>query len=104
VVDLAEVHVKALEFLANNTRKNVYDVFNVGTGKGASVLELVNTFIRTTGAKLPFVIGPRRPGDVEKVDADPTRVNNTLKWQARYSIEDALKHAWVWEQKLHKSQ
>jgi len=104
VMDLAEVHVKALEYLANDTRKNVYDVFNVGTGKGASVLELVNTFIRATGAKLPFVIGPRRPGDVEKVYADPTRVNNTLKWEARYSMEDALKHAWAWEQKLHKSQ
>lgn len=103
VVDLADVHVKALAYLAKDSRKNVYDAFNVGTGKGASVLELVNTFIRATGAPLPFVIGPRRPGDVEKVYADPTKVNNTLKWSAKYSMEDALKHAWAWEQKLLKS-
>ena len=103
VVDLADVHVKALVYLAKDSRKNVYDAFNVGTGKGASVLELVNTFIRTTGAALPFVIGPRRPGDVEKVYADPTKVNSALKWSAKYSMEDALKHAWAWEQKLLKS-
>ncbi|MBX2961030.1 MAG: UDP-glucose 4-epimerase GalE [Cyclobacteriaceae bacterium] len=103
VGDLADVHVKALAYLEKDTRKNVYDVFNVGTGKGASVLELVNLFIRTTGAPLPFVIGPRRPGDVEKVYADPTRVNTVLRWSSRYSMEDALKHAWAWEQKLHKS-
>ncbi len=103
VVDLAEVHVKALEFLVKDSRKNVYDAFNVGTGKGASVLELVNTFIRATGAPLPFVIGPRRPGDVEKVYADPTKVNSVLKWSAKYSMEAALKHAWAWEQKLLKS-
>ncbi|MBX2944690.1 MAG: UDP-glucose 4-epimerase GalE [Cyclobacteriaceae bacterium] len=103
VVDLADVHVKALAYLAKDSRKNVYDAFNVGTGKGASVLELVNTFIRATGAPLPFVIGPRRPGDVEKVYADPTKVNNTLKWSTKYAMEDALKHAWAWEQKLLKS-
>ncbi|MBL7843903.1 MAG: UDP-glucose 4-epimerase GalE [Cyclobacteriaceae bacterium] len=103
VVDLADVHVKALAYLAKDSRKNVYDAFNVGTGKGASVLELVNTFIRATGAPLPFVIGPRRPGDVEKVYADPTKVNNALNWSAKYSMEDALKHAWAWEQKLFKS-
>jgi UDP-glucose 4-epimerase len=100
VVDLALVHVQALTYLVSSHHQKFYDVFNVGTGKGVSVLELVNTFIRTTGVKLPFVIGPRRPGDIEKVYADPTRANEVLKWTAKYSLEDALKHAWAWEQKI----
>jgi UDP-glucose 4-epimerase len=100
VVDLAQVHVKALEYLERDRHPKLYDVFNVGTGKGVSVLELVNTFIRTTGVKLPFVIGPRRPGDIEKVYADPTLAMDALKWSPRYTLEEALKHAWVWEQKL----
>lgn len=103
VVDLALVHVKALEYLLRDKHNRLYDVFNVGTGKGISVLELVNTFIRTTGVKLPFVIGPRRPGDIEKVYADPSRANEALNWQAKYSLEDALKHAWAWEQKIRKA-
>lgn len=103
VVDLAEVHVKALEYLLPETRPALYEAFNVGTGKGVSVLEMVNTFIRATGAKLPFVIGPKRAGDVEKVYADPSRANRLLKWSARFSIEDALKHAWAWELNLRKS-
>lgn len=100
VVDLALVHVQALTYLVSSHHQKFYDVFNVGTGKGVSVLELVNAFIRTTGVKLPFVIGPRRPGDIEKVYADPTRANQVLKWTAKYSLEDALKHAWAWEQKI----
>lgn len=102
VVDLAQVHVKALQYLQKDKGKKLYDAFNVGTGKGASVLELVNTFIRATGAKLPFIIGPRRPGDVEKVYADPARVNQTLNWKTKFSMEDALKHAWAWEQAISK--
>lgn len=103
VVDLADVHVKALEYLIADTRPKLYDAFNVGTGKGASVLELVNSFIRVTGAKLPFVIGTKRPGDIEKVYANPSRVNQKLKWSSNYTLEDALKHAWAWELKLQKS-
>lgn len=103
VVDLADVHVKSLGYLLNDSRPKMYDAFNVGTGKGASVLELVNTFIRATGAKLPFVIGTRRPGDVEQVYADPTRINQRLKWSAKLSMEDALRHAWAWELNLQKS-
>ena len=103
VVDLADVHVKALEYLIADTRPKLYDAFNVGTGKGVSVLELVNSFIRVTGVKLPFVIGTKRAGDIEKVYADPTRVNQKLKWTAKHSMEDGLKHAWAWELKLQKS-
>lgn len=103
VVDLADAHVKSLDYMIRDTRKKLYDVFNVGTGKGISVLELVNSFIRVTGAKLPFVIGTRRSGDIEKVYADPARVNEQLKWTAKFSMEDALKHAWAWELNLQKS-
>jgi UDP-glucose 4-epimerase len=102
VVDLAQVHVKTLQYLLRDKGGKLYDAFNVGTGRGVSVLELVNTFIRATGVKLPFVIGPRRPGDVEKVYADPTRVNQVLNWKAQFSMEDALKHAWAWEQHISK--
>lgn len=103
VVDLADVHVKSLVYMQKDTRPKFYEVFNVGTGKGASVLELVNTFIRATGVKLPFIIGVRRPGDIEKVYADPTRMNKAFNWSAKYSMEDALKHAWAWEVSLQKS-
>ncbi|MCU0356074.1 MAG: UDP-glucose 4-epimerase GalE [Cyclobacteriaceae bacterium] len=103
VVDLARVHVKALEYLQHERHSKLYDAFNVGTGKGVSVLELVNTFIRSTGVKLPFIIGPRRPGDVEKVYADPAKAMDALRWKTQYSLEDAMKHAWAWEQKLRAS-
>jgi UDP-glucose 4-epimerase len=102
VLDLADVHVKALEYLVHDKHTKLYDVFNVGTGKGASVLALVNTFIRTTGVKLPFVIGPRRAGDIEKVYANPAKVNAAFNWSAKYTMEDALKHAWAWELRLQK--
>ena len=102
VVDLADVHVKSINYLLGDTRTKLYDAFNVGTGRGVSVLELVNAFIKVTGVKLPFVIGTRRPGDIEKVYADPTRVNERLKWSAKFSMEEALKHAWAWELALQK--
>lgn len=103
VVDLADAHVKSLDYLKQDSRPKMYEVFNVGTGKGVSVLELVNSFIRVTGVKLPFIIGPRRPGDIEKVYADPSRVNEKLKWTAKLSIEEALQHAWAWELALQKT-
>lgn len=100
VVDLAKVHVKALEYLLQHSEKNLYDAFNVGTGKGVSVLELIHTFVESTGVKLPFAIGARRPGDVEKVYADPARANKLFNWKTEYSLKDALQHAWAWEKKV----
>jgi UDP-glucose 4-epimerase len=102
VVDLAEAHVKALSYLHNTRAHNLYEAYNVGTGNGVSVLQLVNAFIKKTGAKLPFRIGPRRPGDVEKVFANPTKINRAMNWKPRYSPEDALVHAWAWQQKLSR--
>jgi UDP-glucose 4-epimerase len=100
VVDLAIAHVKAMEYLEKLPGENVYEPFNLGTGKGVSVLELVNQFQEVTGVKLNYAIGPRRPGDVEKVYADPTKVNARLNWKTKYTSADALLHAWEWERKI----
>lgn len=102
VVDLAEAHVKALTWLQATKNSVLCEVFNVGTGNGVSVLQLVNAFIRKTGAKLPFRIGPRRPGDVEKVYANPEKIIRMMNWKPRYAPEDALVHAWAWQQKLSR--
>jgi len=100
VVDLAIAHVQAMRHLDKLPSGNVYEVFNLGTGIGVSVLELVNKFETVTGVKLNYTIGERRPGDVEKVYADPAKVNNELGWKAKFSIEEALLHAWQWEKTL----
>jgi UDP-glucose 4-epimerase len=102
VVDLAEAHVKALDYLDSQRSQHLYEAFNVGTGLGVSVLQLVNAFIKKTGARLPFRIGPRRPGDVEKVYANSAKINRAMNWKPRYSPEDALVHAWAWQQKLSR--
>lgn len=100
VVDLAVAHVKAMEYLSVADKGNLYEVFNVGTGDGVSVLQLIHKFIKVSGVKLNFVIGARRSGDVEKVYADPSKVNKVLKWFPRFTIEDSLLHAWQWEKKI----
>jgi UDP-glucose 4-epimerase len=100
VVDLATGHVKAMEYLDTLPPSNAYEAFNLGTGQGVSVLELVNQFQEVTGVKLNYAIGPRRPGDVEKVYADPSKVNKLLNWKTKYTSSDALLHAWEWEKKI----
>jgi UDP-glucose 4-epimerase len=100
VVDLATAHVVAMEYLFGKPEKKLCEVFNLGTGVGVSVLQLIEKFVAATGIKIPYVIGPRRPGDVEKVFADPTKVNKLLGWKAKFSIEDSLLHAWQWEKKI----
>ena len=82
VVDLAEAHVKALEYL-DRQKVNFYDVFNVGTGKGSSVLEVIKTFEKVTGEKVPYRIGQRRPGDITSAYADASKVKKVLGWQAK---------------------
>src|SRR5690554_2646582 len=96
VVDLAEAHVAALE---NSNKSNVNPmVYNVGTGKGSSVLEIIKTFEKVTGNKLPYVIGPRRGGDIQEIYANTDKVNRELNWSAKKSIEDAVSTAWKFEQ------
>ena len=100
VVDLAKAHVKALERLQEEEKNNYYDVFNVGTGEGYTVLKLINTFEQVNGVKLNYKIGPRREGDVEKIYAQADKVNNVMKWKAEKTMADALKDAWNWQLKI----
>ena len=102
VVDLAKAHVKALDWLHANHEKGL-EVFNVGTGNGNSVLEVINTFESTTGVKVNWSFGERRPGDVTSVYANPEKINKTLNWHAKLSLADALNDAWNWELLIGKN-
>lgn len=99
VMDLAEVHVIALEKLMEKEYDKKYDVFNVGTGKGNSVLDVINTFEKVNDLKLPYKIVDRRPGDVTAAYADTRKAEEQLGWKAKRTMGDALKDAWQWEQK-----
>lgn len=101
VVDLAKAHVTAFEYL-NNAPENFYDVFNVGSGQGNSVLELVKTFEKVNDLKLNYSIGNRRDGDTVKIYGDVTKANKVLNWKTEKTLEDALRDAWKWECKLAK--
>ena len=102
IVDVAQAHVKALVYLEKQAEKKLCEAFNLGTGMGASVLDVIQKFIKATGVPVPFTIGPRRPGDIEKVYADPKKANAVLNWSTSFSMEDALLHAWEWQKKLVK--
>lgn len=99
VMDLADAHVKALEFLFRQN-DNFYDIFNVGTGNGNTVLEVIKTFEKVSKQSLNYQIGPRRPGDIEKVWANTDKIKSELGWQAKYSLNDSLRDSWNWQQKL----
>jgi UDP-glucose 4-epimerase len=99
VVDLADAHVKTLSYLKNQ-EDNFYDVFNVGTGNGNTVLEVINAFEKVNGVKLNYVIGPRRAGDVIKTWADTTKINQVLGWHAKFSLEDSMRDSWNWQKSL----
>lgn len=100
VVDLAKAHVKAVERMLNRQATEQVEVFNLGTGRGLSVLEILNTFMQVTGANVPYQIVGRREGDIEQVWAKPDKANNVLGWKADTPIEDVLLSAWRWEQKI----
>lgn len=102
VVDLAKAHVKAFELL-NKKQEGYYDFFNIGTGKGSTVLEVVKTFEKVAGQKLNYFIAPRRAGDVEKVYAAVDKSINVLGWKTELDLERALTDAWRWQQKLNKN-
>ncbi len=98
VCDLANAHVKALEkIISSNTSLSYY---NIGTGTGNTVLELVKAFEKATGVKVNYEIAPRRDGDIEKIYADATKSFNELNWKPQYTLEDAMLHAWQWEKNL----
>ena len=100
VVDLAQAHVVALAKMLQPGPGEPYEVFNLGSGEGVSVLQLVKKFIEVTGVSLPYEIGPRRPGDVEKTYANPAKALRKLGWKTNLTIEQALLHAWNWQKKI----
>ncbi len=102
VVDLAKAHVKALERMLEDKSEEKLEVFNLGTGVGLSVLELINAFETATGVKVPHKIVGRREGDIEKVWANPDRANNVLGWKATTPIEDTMRSAWNWQLRLRE--
>ncbi len=102
VVDLARAHVVAIQRLLEGKNKDSFEVFNIGTGKGLSVFEIIHTFEKVTGVKLNYRVVGRRAGDVEKVWADTTYANHELGWKAEKTIEETLLSAWKWEQYVRK--
>ena len=103
VVDLAKAHVIAVQRMLENKNKTQVETFNLGTGRGLSVLEIICEFEKVNGVKVPYEIVGRREGDIEQVWADPTFANTELGWKAEVSIEETLRTAWAWEQKLNQS-
>jgi UDP-glucose 4-epimerase len=102
VEDVAEAHVAALKRLLSNEQSQAYEVFNIGTGKGYSVLQVIQSFEKTSGQKLPYQIVPRRAGDIEKVYADTSKSNTVLGWKAKKGIDEMMASAWLWQRNLSK--
>ena len=100
VVDIAKAHVVAVERMLNGKSKLDLEIFNLGTGTGYSVLDVINAFERVTGEKLNYKIVPRRPGDIEMVWADTRFANEELGWKAEKNIDDMMQSAWKWEKAL----
>lgn len=102
VVDLAKAHVIALQRLLNKKNIEKVETFNLGTGTGSSVLEVITAFEKVSGRKLPYKIVPRREGDVVSAYANTDKANAVLGWKVQSTLEEALASAWKWEQKIRK--
>ena len=104
VVDLAKAHVTAMNRMLTCNETDAIEIFNLGTGRGLSVLELIDSFKRSTGVNLPYRIGERRSGDIEKIWAKPTKANTVLGWKAETPIDDTMRNAWAWQCRLNEKQ
>lgn len=100
VMDLAEAHVVSLDRMFEGKNKQALEYFNIGTGNGFSVLEVIKSFERATGQKLPYVIGPRREGDIIQIWADTTLAKEELGWTAKRTLDQMTLSAWLWEKEL----
>jgi UDP-glucose 4-epimerase len=100
VVDLAKAHVKALQKLMNEKSETLIDIYNLGTGKGSSVLEVVEAFEKANDLKVPYQIGERRPGDITIAYANADKAEKELGWKAETSLEEALRTTWEWQKYL----
>jgi len=102
VVDLADAHVITVERLLNKEQKSNFEIFNLGTGKGSSVLEVIQSFEKTSGQKLAYRFVERRTGDVEQMYAATDLANHELGWKAKLSLDDMTASSWAWEKKVRK--
>lgn len=102
VVDLAKAHVVALERLLDKRQEENYEVFNIGTGTGSTVLEVITSFEKVSNKKLNYTIGDRRAGDITAAYADTTKANDELGWKALSTLDEAMLSAWKWEQKIRE--
>lgn len=103
VVDLAKAHVAAIKLLEKGNPNGKYDVFNVGTGNGYSVLEAIKAFEKASGKPLNYEFGPKREGDIIKVYGDVTKSSNELGWKAELGIDEMMSSAWAWEQYINEN-
>lgn len=97
VVDLAKAHIAALKHMENHDQKETYTVYNIGTGKGNTVLEIIGAFESSTGVKLNYTVGARRGGDIEKIYGDVSKAENELGWRAELGLPEMMSSAWAWE-------
>lgn len=97
IMDLARAHTMAMEYLLQHKNQHRYEVFNLGIGEGVTVLEAIFAFQKVTGVNVPYVIGPRRPGDVAAIYADNTRITDQLGWSPVHGIDEIMRTAWAWE-------
>lgn len=102
VMDIANAHTKALQYLLDKKNTANYEIFNLGTGNGVSVLEAIKAFEKVSATKLNYTLGPRRPGDVVAIYADNAKAKKFLGWEPEYDIEDMMRTAWKWELKLQE--
>lgn len=101
VSDIAHAHTLGLDYLSSNPDAENYEVYNIGTGNGVTTLEVLNSFEKATGKKLNYEIAPRRPGDVIAVYANNDKIKRDFGWEPKYNLEDMMKTAWAWEQKIN---
>lgn len=104
VTDLAKAHIKAFEYMNSRSSESFHDFFNIGTGSGSSVLEIIKLFEKISDVKLNYNIGPRRSGDAESVYGDTSKAEKLLHWKAEKTLEHALLDAWNWEKAYHAQQ
>ena len=104
VCDIAHAHTLALNYLIEDRNKAACEVFNLGTGNGVTVLEAIHAFEKVSGVKLNYTIGPRRPGDVIAIYANNDKAKRELGWHTKYSLEEMMRTAWEWEQRLEEDE
>ena len=102
IMDLANAHTKCVEYLIEHQNDQKLDVFNVGIGQGVSVFEAINAAEKASGKKVPYILGPRREGDIEAIYANYDKAAKKLNWNPKYNIEDIMSSAWAWEQERKK--